>query len=105
MVGVLKKPVLCAVVVWLCGSPLNAASFFNWGPYSFRLAEDMTEQQAISAVGYQPNKAELTTCGTQSSSGPWDCRILTFGNSRSYLMIFERRSGDSWVVNNWSVEP
>jgi hypothetical protein len=68
----------------------------------------MTEQSAINAVGYQPSKAEQQTCGTEAKSGPWTCRILTFGNSYNNLTVFERDEGDStighlWVVNHWLV--
>ena len=89
----------------MCASPVEAASDIDWGRFSLRLSEDMTEQQAISAVGYKPNKAELTTCGAESRDGPWQCRILTFGNNYSSLVVYERRSGELWVVNNWIVLP
>jgi hypothetical protein len=80
----------------------------DWGPSSLRLSEGMTEQEAITAVGYPPNKAEQQTCGTEAASGPWTCRILTFGNSYSNLTVVERDEGDAtighfWVVNHWVV--
>jgi hypothetical protein len=75
------------------------------GAFSLRLSEGMTEQQAITAVGYQPNRAEQQTCGRASTTGEWDCRILTYGDRHSNLVIMERRSDESWVVNNWNVYP
>ena len=77
----------------------------NWGPFSLRLSEGMKEQEAINAVGYLPSKVELKTCGTESTQGAWDCKILTYGDLYSNLTIFERRSGGSWVVNSWLVRP
>lgn len=78
---------------------------FDWGPFSLRLAEGMTEQEAINAVGYRPNKVDQTTCGANSAGGAWDCRILTFGDLYGNLMVLERRSGSLWVVNSWIVFP
>jgi hypothetical protein len=105
MLKIFKNPILYAVLISLGAAPLEAASRFDWGPYSLRLAEDMTEQAAISAIGYQPNKVERKTCGADTSGGEWECRILTFGNNRSSLTVFERRSDELWVVNSWMVDP
>jgi hypothetical protein len=77
---------------------------FDWGPSSLRLSEGMTELEATNA-GYRPNKAELTTCGTESTNGAWQCRIITYGNDSSSLVVFERSSDDGWVVNHWIVLP
>ena len=98
---------LASVALCIVTAP-SFASEMDWGPSSLRLTQDMTEQQAVDAVGYRPNKAELTTCGTEASSGPWTCRILTFGNRRKNLTVFQRDAGDDtigrlWVVNHWVV--
>jgi hypothetical protein len=106
------------IVLLLCGigwvsAPLEAYAReraatrerFNWGPFSLRLSDGMAEPEAINAIGYQPNKAERTTCGTESSNGEWQCRILTYGNDDSNLVVFERSSDEGWVVNSWSVYP
>ena len=77
----------------------------GWGPFSLVLSEGMTEQEAINAVGYSPNKAELSTCGSESVGGAWNCRILTWGDRYNYMRVYERRSGGLWVLNNWSVYP
>jgi hypothetical protein len=86
----------------------------DWGPSSLRLSEGMTEGQAIEAIGYRPSKAELDTCGTKAASGPWTCRILTFGDSFNNLTVFERDNADDgdqavglhqWIVNHWLVAP
>lgn len=91
-------------ILCLIGFPSYAAAM-DWGPFSLRLSEGMTEEQAINAVGYQPNMAELRTCGTASAKGAWQCRVLTFGNQHSNLTILERRSDEAWLVNSWTVFP
>jgi hypothetical protein len=97
----LHSLIICvSIIVWS-----DTSYAFDWGPFSLRLSEDMTEQQIINAIGYQPNQVSLETCGTQSSLGPWDCRILIFGSKYNGLTIAERRSGALWVVNNWWMEP
>jgi hypothetical protein len=93
----------CIVLCWISAPSLAAAT--DWGPFSLRLSEGMTEQQAINAVGYQPNRAEVEICGANSKKGPWDCRVLTYGDRHNNLTILEQRSGDSWVVNGWRVFP
>jgi hypothetical protein len=103
---------LSATALWAASSPATARNRMNWGPSSLQLAEGMTEQQAIKAVGYSPDKAELQTCGTEAPSGPWTCRIITFGDSYNHLTVFERDDADDgdrsvglhmWVVNHWIV--
>jgi hypothetical protein len=91
------------VACWI-GAPLHAAAA-DWGASSLRLSDGMTEQDAINAIGYQPNKVHLETCGAESAGGAWDCRVLTFGDRRNNLTVLERRSDESWVVNSWWVKP
>jgi hypothetical protein len=76
----------------------------DWGRFSLLLSEGMTEKQVIEAIGSPPNMAELQTCGSDTASGEWTCRIITYKDRRSILEIFERRSDDDlWVVNSWRV--
>ena len=76
----------------------------DWGSFSLLLSEGMTENQVIQAIGYSPNKAELRTCGAETASGEWTCRIITFRDRGGRLEIFQRRSAnDAWVVNSWRV--
>jgi hypothetical protein len=96
-------PVIVAGTIFSGASQADIRHRTDWGPSSLRLVEGMTEEEAIKAVGQWPSKAEVTTCGSESSSGEWTCRILTFGDRYSSLRIFERRD-DQWVVNNWSVD-
>ena len=43
----------------------TAAYASEWGSRSLRLSDDMTEQQAINAVGYSLSSVDLGTCGQQ----------------------------------------
>jgi hypothetical protein len=95
---------LMRVMPCLLGAP-SLANALDWGPASLRLSEGMTEQQAIAAIGYRPSRAELTTCGQNTDAGAWDCRILTFGDRYSSLVIHLRQEGQSWFVNDWNVYP
>jgi hypothetical protein len=97
----LQTFIMC-VSVFVCS---DASRANDWGPFSLRLSEDMTEQQVINVIGYQPNQVTLETCGNQSSNGPWECRILIFGSKYNGLTILERRNGPFWVVNSWFVDP
>jgi hypothetical protein len=77
----------------------------DWGPASLRLQLGMTEAQALAVIGYEPNRAEVRTCGATSGSGPWTCRVLYYGSSPHVLSVFFSQSvvDGSWVVNNWNV--
>jgi hypothetical protein len=84
----------------------TAAYASEWGSRSLRLSDDMTEQQAINAVGYLPSSAELKTCGQQSSTGEWTCKTLRFGSNQDGIFILLQRSSDGlWMVNSWGVLP
>jgi hypothetical protein len=96
--------ILAGAMLCFVGVP-TLASEIDWGRVSLQLSEGMTEQQLITAVGYSPNRAELRTCGGDTASGEWDCRILTFGNRHSNLTVFERREDLSWLINSWRVHP
>jgi len=41
----------------------------------------MTEEQAIAAIGYAPNTAEVVSCGGGTRGAAWECRMLYFGSS------------------------
>lgn len=96
---------VCMILNWITAPTHARPARTDWGPFSLRLSEGMTEQQAVDAIGYGPNRAELRTCGTDKAGGEWDCRILTFGDQSSNLIIYERRSDQLWVVNSWRVYP
>jgi hypothetical protein len=100
----MTRPTLltCGALCLFGASPANA---MDWGPSSLRLSEGMTERQAVAAIGYLPSRAEVTTCGGDTVSGEWNCRILTFGNGQSNLIVFERRDDEIWIVNSWKVHP
>lgn len=90
--------------VWVCSGTVYATG--DWGPYSALLSPNMTEKQVINAIGAQPNKVELQTCGGHSQSGAWQCKIYTFGDFYSNLSVmFYEDKPNRWRVNSWSVYP
>jgi len=93
--------IACVCIVCFCTTGYG----YDWGPFSLRLQEGMTEQEAINAIGYSPNKVEQRTCGSDSVGGSWSCRILTYGDFYGSLTVYEQRSGGLWVVNGWQVYP
>lgn len=104
MVGVLTTKTLFAaslVGLMALASPSKAA---DWGRASARLQEDMTEAQVIAAVGYRPNKIEMTTCGG-SLGRPWSCKTFSFrDNQGSLCIIFTHTGTTQWIVNSWKVD-
>jgi len=92
------------IILSLIGISSHAAAT-DWGAFSLRLSEEMTEQQVMNALGHQPNMTTVETCGTRSVRGAWQCRVLTFGDRHSNLTVLERRSNEVWIVNSWSVFP
>jgi hypothetical protein len=78
----------------------------DWGSFSLKLEQGMTEQQAIAAIGYSPDSASVTTCGPRDQPNKlWDCRLLKYGDlgTRHDLMIYEEKIGGAWYVNSWRV--
>jgi hypothetical protein len=74
------------------------------GPASLRLEQGMTEPQAIAAVGAQPDRAEVRTCGTTSGNPPWTCRLLYFSSYPHTLSVFFSESVDgTWLTNSWII--
>ncbi len=95
---------LAAIVLRACAacSALKKISF-DPNAASLRLVQNMTESEAIAAIGQPPTNAEVRVCGGNSS--PWNCRILTFKalDQIHELTVFEAQSGGSWRVDSWSV--
>jgi hypothetical protein len=95
-----------AFIACICVFGWTATGYsYDWGPFSLRLRQGMTEQEAINAIGYLPNKVEQKTCGSNSSGGAWSCRILAYSDFRGSLRVYEQHNGDLWVVNGWDVYP
>jgi hypothetical protein len=99
----LQALLFACIILCLVSAPSRAQ--VNWGAMSLRLSENMTEQQVINAIGYSPSKAELKTCGQRSATGSWDCKIFTYGGGSTFLLVYMHRSGNSWIVNGWTVYP
>jgi hypothetical protein len=85
-------------------SSCDAADFRDVKSASLKLKQGMTEAQAINVIGFEPDSAELDTCGAKTKKGEWTCRTLTFsGLYDDDLIITEALAGKVWRINNWSV--
>lgn len=76
----------------------------DYKSWTLRLKENMTEQEVSTALGSQPSKVELGTCGQQLGK-PWSCKTWEYGLPLNHLTIMFYRSNDDglWRVNSWSV--
>lgn len=95
---------LAATVLSACAACSTLDKFsFDPNAASLRLVQNMTEREAIAAVGQPPTNAEVRVCGGHSS--PWNCRILNFKASDQIheLTVFEAQSAGEWRVDSWSV--
>jgi hypothetical protein len=81
-----------------------ACASADWGCKSIRLKEEMTEEQVVNAMEYRPNKVEMKTCGGRTEH-PWSCKLFTFGDLFSNIMVYFHNVDDLWVVNSWDVYP
>jgi hypothetical protein len=102
----MKKLVLLAALLMS-----SAAQAYDWGPASLRVAKladrlndddgkAVMEQEVINAVGYLPNKAEVSTCGGAAGSKPWECKILTWGDYHSgRLVVYFMHSTGGCALN------
>jgi hypothetical protein len=87
--------------LWLSSA---LAQRVDMGVLTSRLNDDMTEQQVIQALGWRPNTTEQQTCGNQSSTGSWNCRVLRFiggGSGNTLTVLFARNKENVWIVNSW----
>jgi hypothetical protein len=57
---------IASMLAVLCTNSPSYSQEVDWGRKSALLEQEMTEQQVMQAVGYRPNKVELTTCGQRS---------------------------------------
>ena len=78
----MTKLILAALVA-LSVQPAQA---YDWSSFSLRLRDGMTDQEAISAIGYLPTRVESKTCGTKTKH-PWSCRFLMETLGRAVLCI------------------
>ena len=65
----------------------------------------MTEPQLIEAIGREPDRVEMQTCG-RATPNPWQCKVLTFfggaiGNNLRVNMNAIPNSNST--VNSWQV--
>ncbi len=79
------------------------APTFSAGQASLRLKAGMTEKEAIAAIGWQPDSAEVRTCGGETER-PWQCRILEFGPLGNQLRVYlDDTDAGRPAVNNLDV--
>jgi len=97
---------LFCLIVALVAATASSAQQVNWGAKSALLDLGMTEQQVMKAVGYAPNKTEMETCGQQTKTGAWKCKIHTYGLQLNYLKVYFSQTGDGmWRATSWNVYP
>jgi len=72
------------------------ASNQNWSASaaSLRIDVGMTEQQAISRIGRNPERAEVPTPGL---------RMIHFGEIGNKLIVYFERDRNNWVIRSWGV--
>jgi len=73
----------------------------DWRQASLRLQLGMTEEEAITAIGFPPDSAEMRTCGTKTETSG-TCRIIAYDGTHD-LQIIEAHVEGVWLVNSWAV--
>jgi hypothetical protein len=117
--------VITGLVLSACAShPSRPKWPSDWGPYTLKLQQGMSEYQAIWAIGFQPSRIELALCGGGVSGPHWTCRILIYETEYEYrkrstfyqteyeyrtrsLWVYEAYSKfdsneGAWIVNSWN---
>lgn len=90
-----------AICLFLCVIAIGGCVGFQSA--SKKLSPGLTEQEVIQRVGAEPNRTELRTCGANSSSGSWQCKIYVYGYGADLLYIYFSSTADGiWRVNNWN---
>lgn len=76
------------------------------GALSLRLEQGMSEDEVERLQPFSPYAASLQTCGQQSQSGAWTCKIWEYSDGTNSLEItFSQDSKGGWLVNDWSSNP
>lgn len=71
---------------------------------SLRLTRGETVQQATRSVAGVSSWDRVTTCGTTSQTGPWQCRIIGYLDGQSFLQLaFSLDPSGVWRLSDWSV--
>ena len=102
------KKILMMALTCILFTQSVAAQTVDWGAKSRLLEQGMGEARVGEVLGYGPNKVELKTCGSESSGGPWSCKIHTYGSTRTQQLRVSFAQinvghGTVWVVNSWSI--
>jgi hypothetical protein len=85
---------LSCLIVAMVAATASSAQTVNWGAKSALLDLGMTEQQVMKALGYAPNKTDMETCGQQTTTGAWKCKIHTYGLPLNKLTVYFSQSPD-----------
>jgi hypothetical protein len=88
-----------------CVAALLMAGCVSTGAVSKKLEVGMTEQQ-VTALAGEPTSVSVSTCGSESASGPWQCKAYDYKsawNGLTTLMIHFHHGADGiWRVNDWN---
>jgi hypothetical protein len=96
---------LAALAVILLPTAVLAAS--PWEAATLRLERGMTEQMTTSAVGAEPTSSRMETCGQNSGSSPFTCKIVIYGNlygsqASSGLAAIFTQTRRGWSLLGWT---
>lgn len=87
-----------------CGGP-NCNPCWDAGVASTKLRIGMTEEEAISAIGWDPSASEMSTCGGAVGQ-PFSCKADTFGWPGDTLYVLLGQDDGNfgiWRVGRWMV--
>ena len=77
----------------------------DYGSMTSRLKKDMSEAEVSSAIGSNPDKADVVTCGDQTAN-PWQCKTWIYEGDRArktLRVIFYQPDRSEWRVASWQV--
>lgn len=76
----------------------------NFAILGAKLDQNIPEADVWKLAAFQPNNVSLTTCGQESKTGAWTCKIETWGapGSGELSVFFRKNALDVWVVNSWT---
>ena len=99
-ITVLLAAIVSSMVLSACASRPT-----DWRSVSVRLRQGMNEEQAVAAIGYAPDSADVVRCGVERGAG-WECRRLSFNSSglaeQHPLIVYETNYGGVWRVESWN---
>lgn len=78
----------------------------NYSKFGANLDQGMNESAVATAVGARPKSVSLETCGQNLASGPWACKIESWGTLTcgALTVYFQKSASGEWVVVSWQAE-